>query len=123
MMLSELRTEIVDALTGVGIKSYAVPPQAFTTGAVIEPAADYIAEGATFGHKLVRYEVFMMVSSSPKWTQEVEALIPKALDALARAGWALETVSLENFVMTATQRALVGARITIAAEVAIKEMI
>lgn len=119
-----IRQEIADALTAAGIKAYPSTPQAFSPpGAVVEVTNPYLSQSDVLGHMLVRYDVIVMVSSSPKWIQDVEALIPIAVQALITEGWLVENLALEEFVVQATNRVFLGARITIAADVAIKEMI
>lgn len=124
MSIYELRDEIAGALTAAGIRAFPEAPASFSApGAIVEQGSPYITNGETFGSVNVRFDVFLMVNSSPKWVKEVEAMITPALDALIRAGWAIEGTSLEQFVLTETNSVLMGARITVAAEVALKEMI
>ena len=123
LTLSTVRKDLAEVLTAAGIKTHARTPEVFNPpAAVIENVEDYMDYGTINNHMTVRYDVIYMVNSSPKWVEEVEAMIPKALMALMNAGWQIDRVTLEQFVVTATSHVYEGVRLRVSGEIPIGDI-
>lgn len=125
LSVTQLRDEVAELLTAGGVKAYAQAPAAFQApGAVIDLDDPLMTmEDSSFGSLTLHLNVYLLVNPSPKWEDEVLAMIAKTLNVL-RGKVQISSVQMYDTVeITGTTRIFRGAVIKLAADVAIKELV
>ena len=94
MTLRELRTELVETVTGVTTYDH-VPARAVTPAAFIVPGSPYITAGQTFGIRTVRFGLVLLTTPSMNRyeTDALDQQIEKIQHDLESAGWLVESVN------------------------------
>jgi len=95
-VLTELRTELVDALVGLDLNTYThIPGRLALPGAFVMAGSPYISQGQTFGERTVRFDVVLATQTggNASETSALDELIESAQAALESAGWLVEEVA------------------------------
>ena len=94
--LKEAREAITEVLEEAGIKAYAHFPERFVPpAATIQGAEPYLSsEGQTFGHFQLNHEVTVAAKNGSygQMTDDLDALLWTAVNALLAAGYGIENV-------------------------------
>lgn len=93
--LATIRTELVEALAGLGVTTYDhVPARAALPAAFIMPGSPYIEQGLTFDTKRVRFGVVLLTHPglNQHETSLLDARIEQTLHDLTTDGWTVERV-------------------------------
>lgn len=107
-----------------GLKAYATTPSSFQAPAVVIDFDDpFLTTDAGFDSVTVHLSLWVLINPSPKWEDEVIAMVGHTLGALRGTGIKFDSFQLyDSAQIDGTTRIFKGALIKIAAEVAIKEL-
>ncbi len=94
--LSDLRIELADTLSSLGVNTYThLPGKATPPSCIVMAGSPYVETGQTFGEHLVRLEAWVSTQKGDNESEamSVDALTEQAITALMRDGWVIESVS------------------------------
>jgi hypothetical protein len=113
--LTDLRQELVDALSPLDLNTYThIPGRLALPAAFVMAGSPYIEQGQTFGERLVRFQVVLATQTADNQseTSALDELIEGAQAALVAEEWVVELVS-QPYAQTANNAEFLATEITV----------